>query len=391
MTLRVVIVCNALDDVTRQQRGITTDSPAASRKIFMLCRALRLAGVRPYIISLGRGRAGGNADYFRTTLRRVDGVCVLYAPFSRVPVFSELVSLFAPIALLWAIRGRQPGSVVFYNRLSAYLPSLFASKILGNRNFLDLEDGEHAIEGNRIKQLVANSVKHVFDRICDHGALLACSALRDFTSIRPIHCYYGTAPDFSHAPRFQSQTVSVLMGGTLIPDTGAGLLIDALARMRSSGVSWTSGLTIHVTGIGSCLADFESLAAAPGYPAVVVHGRISNDAYASILRTCDVGLALKLNEGALANTTFPSKVVEYAAAGMLVLTTDISDVRLVLGEGALYMSEDSSLQLMKLLERVVQDRSAMQALAQQGRENVRTLCSPARAGLMVAEFVSGAR
>ena len=76
MKPRVLIICNALDDGTREQRGITTDSPAASRKIFMLCHALRLAGVRPCIVSLGRGRAGGSKDFFPSVLHRVEGVPV---------------------------------------------------------------------------------------------------------------------------------------------------------------------------------------------------------------------------------------------------------------------------------------------------------------------------
>src|SRR5437867_3817517 len=108
MKPRVLIICNALDDVTRQQRGITTDSPAASRKIFMLCQALRLAGVRPFIVSLGRGRAGGSMELFPRALRRVEGVPVFYAPFSRIPFLSELISLLAPLGTIFRLRRQKP-------------------------------------------------------------------------------------------------------------------------------------------------------------------------------------------------------------------------------------------------------------------------------------------
>jgi glycosyltransferase involved in cell wall biosynthesis len=308
-----------------------------------------------------------------------------------LPIVSELVSLFAPIGLLCAVSAKGACNVVFYNRMHAYLPTLLASKLLGNRNFLDLEDGEVVSGAGGFKRILAQAVKRTFDRFCRYGALLACRALGDYTRIRPVQCYYGTASNADYALRFQAQSVSVLMGGTLSPDTGANLLIDAIGRMRSAEATWTSKLNLHVTGSGPSLPAFQALAKVPGHPVLTVHGRTTNAEYSAILRSCDVGLALKLNTGALADTTFPSKVIEYAAAGMLVLTTDISDVRQVLGDGALYLQQDNALQLVSLFERVVQDRIGSQSMAALGCERVRAQCSPASAGRLVSDFLAGAR
>lgn len=177
MKPRMLIICNALDDVTRQQRGITTDSPAASRKIFMLCHALRLAGVRPCVVSLGRGRAGGSMAFFPNVIRRVQGVPVFYAPFSRIPFLSELISLLAPLGIIFRLRRQEPKAVVFYNRMTAYLPSLLASSIWRYRNVLDLEDGEVPASGQKRAGVFARLVPGIFDRFCEKGALLACNAL----------------------------------------------------------------------------------------------------------------------------------------------------------------------------------------------------------------------
>jgi glycosyltransferase involved in cell wall biosynthesis len=297
--------------------------------------------------------------------------------------------MFAPVRLIWALHAQRPNRVIFYNRQTAYLPTLLVSKLLGNRNFLDLEDGEVVSRAALPYRMFVSCIQRVFDTICNQGALLACSALQEFTAIRPTHFYYGTALASGDVPRFQSSTVSILMGGSLSPETGADLLIEAIERMRRTGAAWTSALTIQVTGYGSSLVGFQTLAAMPGFPRLMVHGRTTNTAYETILRECDVGLALKLRAGALANTTFPSKVVEYAASGMLVLTTDISDVRLVLGDGALYLSQDSSEQLESLLERIVQERPRMQSIARLGCERVRSQCSPGSAGAKVATFLAG--
>jgi len=386
----VLVICNALDDVTRQQRGITTDSPAASRKIFMLCQALRLAGVKPCVVSLGRGRAGGSKEFFPSFVCRVDGVPIFYAPFSRVPFLSELVSLLAPLGIIFKLRRQNPKAIIFYNRMTAYIPSLLVSSVLGYRNVLDLEDGEVPASGQKRGRFLVSVVPRLFDRLCKKGALLACNALAEFTTARPVLSYYGTAVGEPSSKKWQSECVTVLMGGTLCSDTGAELLIDSIRQLRHDAPPWAAQLRFDVTGSGPSLAGLIALAAEPGYPKVTVHGRTTDMQYREVLQRCDVGLALKLNNGPLANTTFPSKVIEFAAAGLLVLTTDISDVRQVLGTtGALYLTQDKPQALIDLLQDIVKNRTMARECAQSGLLNVRALCSPESSGQAVANFIFG--
>lgn len=389
MKPRVLIICNALDDATRQQRGITTDSPAASRKIFMLCQALRLAGVSPCIVSLGRGRAGGSKAYFPSVLRRMEGIPIFYAPFSRIPFFSELISLLAPLGIIFRLRRQNPRTVIFYNRMTAYLPALLASSALGYRNVLDLEDGEVAASDQKRAGFLARMVPKLFDRFCKGGALLACNALAAYTTARPVLSYYGTAIGEPMSKKWQSECVTVLMGGTLCVDTGAELLIDAIRQLRRNTPHWAEQLCVEVTGRGTSLESLSVLAAEPGSPQVIVHGRTTDLQYREVLGRSDVGLALKLNNGPLANTTFPSKVIEFAAEGLLVLTTDISDVRHVLGTGALYLTRDEPQALIDLLENVVKDRAVASACARRGLQNAQALCAPLASGQRVANFIFG--
>ncbi len=389
MKPRVLILCNALDDVTRQQRGITTDSPAASRKIFMLCQALRLAGISPCIVSLGRGRAGGSLAFFPSVLRRIEGIPVFYAPFSRIPILSELISLFAPLGIVFRLRRQNPKAVIYYNRIVAYLPALFASSVCGYRNVLDLEDGEVAESGHKRVGVFARLVHQAFDRFCSGGALLACNALSEYTTSRPVLSYYGTAVGEPTSIKWQSECVTVLMSGTLCVNTGAELLINAIQLLRKNAPSWAKQLCFEVTGKGPSLDGLTALAAEAGFPKVIVHGRTTDLQYREVLGRSDVGLALKLNNGPLANTTFPSKVIEFAAEGLLVLTTDISDIRLVLDSGALYLSSDEPLALIELLECIVKDRTMARKCAQRGLNKVNELCSPLDSGKRVSKFIFG--
>ena len=384
----VLVVCNALDDITRMERRIITDSPAASRKVFHMAQAIRLAGLRPVVLSLGRGRADGSGDSFAAKVCRVGGVPTIYAPFSHRRGLSELLSLFGLLNSLWRLARHSRRAVIFYNRIVAYLPLLFAASRLGYRSFLDLEDGE-VIAGRSLKARLAKIVPAQFDRYCRDGALLACSALEELTTVRPVHCYYGTTVGNVDVPRWQSDRITCLMSGTLAPDTGALLLIEVIRLLRARQPDWAAGLWFEVTGKGESLAAFEQLATEPGLPRLRVHGRISDAHYLDILRACEIGLALKPVGGSLADTTFPSKIIEFAGSGLLVLSTDISDVRRLLGDGALYLEKNDPELLINRLAVIVSDREAAARCARLGRQAAERHCAPSRAGQDLRQFLFG--
>lgn len=382
----VVIISNAIDDVTRNERTINTDSPAASRKVFMMARALKTVGVRPYVLSLGRGHANGKCDYFATKVCRVDGVATIYAPFSHLIGYSELLSLFGLLRPLRRLTRHSQRAVIFYNRMTAYLVLLVASLHLGYRSYLDLEDGE-VVNGVGLKAWIAKVVSAQFDRYCCHGALLACGALASMTTLRPLHRYYGTADGEINPDRWNSDRIACLMSGTLAMDTGAPMLIEAIRRMRIRRLEWASKVSFEVTGKGDSLVEFHQLALEHVHPLVNVHGRTSDVRYREILRACEIGLALKPVGGELADTTFPSKVIEFASSGLLVLSTDISDVRSLLGEGAQYLERNDPDLLIERLAQIVEDRRSAELCATQGRLAVERQCAPQAAGMSLRNFL----
>ncbi|MEC5159791.1 MULTISPECIES: glycosyltransferase [unclassified Janthinobacterium] len=381
-------VCNALDDQTRIERGITTDSPAASRKVLLMLKAARRAGVRAYAVSLGRGRQDGSGRYFGAKVARVDGVAVIYLPFLHTRLLSELLSLLAGVPLLWRLR-RRPGrkTALCYNRLPAYLPTLLGARLLGFNTALDLEDGETDLRQWSLSGCKSRVLRWAIDSLCPGGALLACEALADSTRLRPTRCCYGTTEIAPDAEKWTLPALTALFGGTVADDTGAQLLIDAVERLRREAPAWAAALRIEVTGKGDRLEQLRALGQDPRHPAVLVHGRTSDAEYRAVLARTQVGLALKPNGGKLAHTTFPSKVIEFASHGMLVLTTDISDVKKVLGDGAVYLESDDAGLLIEKLRWIVANRGAAGALAQRGAEAVSAVCAPAKVGAMLDAFL----
>jgi hypothetical protein len=276
---------------------------------------------------------------------------------------------------------------LFYNREPAYLPALLASRLLGFKTLFDLEDGEVGRNAQWWRGMLSRAVRQLYDRLCPGGALLACSALSAMTTVRPVHCYYGVAERSESKTRWSAPVLSVLLGGTLANETGADLLVEAVTRLRQTRPAWARLLHFEISGKGPSLAAFSALAASAEAPRVTVHGRLTDAGYRELLDRCELGLALKPGRGALADTTFPSKVVEMASAGMLVLTTDISDVRTVLGAGALYLEHDDPAALCELLRQASEDRAAARARADEGARAVCARCEPVAAGRAVADFI----
>lgn len=385
----VLIVCNALDDKTRQSREITTDSPAASRKVFQLSQALKQSGVRPIILSLGRGRTNGKRDYFPRTVKRVNGIPIVYGPFSNIPFVSEVLSLFAFIAILIRFSTRPKKAVIYYNRMPAYILTLLTSTITGYNNFIDIEDGEIFQKSNKYYLNPKHFIIALYERFCNKGALLACQALQNVTKVRPTLCFYGTVNSTPYIKRTIEEDLHILMAGTIEPETGSDILISSIKKMRSNQDAWTKHIYIDVTGKGSAIKSLENMAAEPGWPRVVVHGRLTDKEYKKVLRNSHIGLSLKRIEGILADTTFPSKVVEFANEGLLVIATDISDVRKLMGNGAYYLTKNDPDQLISLLKQANSNRTQLTDYAKQGHITIANFCSKTSTGARIANFLFG--
>ncbi|MEQ9923116.1 glycosyltransferase [Pectobacterium brasiliense] len=389
---KITIICNAIDDVVRNERNITTDSPAASRKVFMLADALADTHVHVDIISMGRGKADGRFKFYNLKKIKNGNVNITYLPFTHIRFFSELLT-FLYLAIITACSivkgGYSDKAVIFYNRLPAYILSLFVSVIFRVKRIIDIEDGEVvANEGKSLKNKVKSIVPWLYDIFCKDGAMLACSALSSMTKIEHTTCYYGTvSPVIRENTVFDRNKASILLSGSLSEDTGAERLSNAIRLMRSDSQRWRN-VQFEISGQGPSLQSFQDLMNGEGFPAVRVHGRLSNTDYHDLLVNCDVGLALKPIIGSLANTTFPSKVVEYANSGLLVISTDISDVRHVLGaDGAIFLSTDSEDEIINAFDKVIHDIAWSRKTAEEGKNNVLNLLAPECASNKLMNFI----
>lgn len=387
MVARVIMLCNAMTDSVRIERCISTDSPAATRKIVMMMQALRKAGVRPTLISLGRGRQDGSGRNHSAHAGRIAGIPIAYGRFVNRPLISQLCSLLAPFPILWARRhyGRST-TLVLYNRMFSHIPALWFAWALGYRTILDLEDGETSENGRlswRSRLLVVS-----IDPFCRDGALLAASSLVNATRLRPAEPYYGIVTPQGLFRDFTVPQLHALIGGTVARSTGADILLLALELLFVSHPELAAQLHIHVSGSGDMVDAFRETAALITDPKITVHGRLPDQEYKVLLNQCCIGFALKPNGGELASTTFPSKVIEFAGAGVLVITTDISDVRAVLGEGAIYLTKDDPQLLANCIEVVLRNREYAARQARLGLAMAAEKCGWEQASSFLKMFIT---
>lgn len=370
---RVAYYCNAMSDALRAERCIGSDAPATTAKVGRILAALREAGVDAIAVSLGRGRVrrGPFSGRLRGSLGRVP---VVYARFLPGRFLSHFVSAIDGTALL--LKETKPGdAVIFYNATHHGILAVVAARLTGRRCFLDIEDGPEGASG--LARAWCEAVFRWHTTFCTAGTLAAARALAALTPGRRSEVCYGVVED-SQTPAVQwcGQRVLVLMGGALLRETGVDLLLEGLAVLRNEYPEEARHLVVHVTGSGPRESRLATAASGALAGQLVFHGRLSWEEYRDLLRRCQVGLCLKLPNNRIGRSTFPSKVIEYAGHGLLVISLRVSDVPLVFGEeGAILLSRPQPSVLAAALAWIVRHREAAAAIARAGRSRVARCCS----------------
>nr|AXL04828.1 glycosyltransferase [Aeromonas hydrophila] len=387
-----IIVSNAISDALRDERKISTDSPAATRKVFMWADAINSRNVRSYILSLGRGKSNGTWRYYKAKAERKDGVVVIYLPFCHIPIVSELITLFTLPWFVWKLSKRKKSAFIYYNRMPAYILGVIFGYYYNVNQFIDIEDGEVDDGRCSIKRRLERTIPVLFDKCCHKGAFLACSALSRYTTVRPVKSYYGVIEQKYHPVKElgKRDKVCVLFSGTLTDATGAKRLISAIHEMRENNENWMNDVEFSICGMGDSLSDFRELESTNCMPIVRVHGRLNNEQYRELLANSNIGLSLKPVGGIYADTTFPSKVVEYSSNQLLVITTDISDVKSVLGEnGAFYLDGNETRELIECLKMVVTNRELINIIAINGISSLRRIMGKESVRKDMEKFIFG--
>ncbi len=378
----VCFLCSILDESTKIQRAITYDSPAATKKVFDVCHALQNRIKNVYVLTMARGQQQGKRRSFAAKVQFTSGLPVLSAQYNPLPLWTYFSSAFSLIFLMWRVMTQHKSStlhLLVYNRNWLYVPCIVLARLFGAKCYLDLEDGALVETSGLWSRFKYYGLKFVFDNLCDSGSILVAPGLRSQVNTANNVICYGVAKCSEQivVNKWSGDVVKFLLGGTLMRETGASLLIDAVRILNSDFQHYKGSLIISVTGHGPLAADLAQFAQIEGNGWIDFLGRVSQAEYAEVLRSVQVGLCLKLPSCEMGTTTFPSKVIEIAAQGKLVLTTKLGHVSDLFGpDGAVYLEDETPLTLALALVRVVADRVAASSAAVVGHQHVVKMCSP---------------
>jgi glycosyltransferase involved in cell wall biosynthesis len=377
----VVYLSNAIDEAIKGERAITTDSPAATNKVIALASAMRGAGMHCIVLSLGRGRQNGAGIKHAATARRLKHGAILYADFWQSSWLTHFVSFVSSAWLLVKLIRRQPAlSVLAYNRSYHYLLTLLLARFLGARVYLDLEDGYVVEERGGFRHLKNRLTRNLFSWLCPHGSMVANSGLaKQLDCLPAMVCYGVVASTWPHRKNWDSRRLQIIFGGTLLEEVGCKILLTAMDILRRQYPDVVNKIHLVITGKGPFAEAFRSLAEdAPEW--LSFRGSIRRIDYLNLLKSSHIGLSLRMSAHEMSTTTFPSKVVEFAEYGLLVLTTHTSDVPLLFGNMALYLHKETPEELAFLLSNLSERRAELRSMANAGQARVMEKCSYAVVG-----------
>ena len=385
----VIYLGNPIDDPTKAMRNINTDSPAATNKAVGLARSMRRVGIRCILLSLGRGRQTGGGDRYGVRVSRINGVLILYCAFWNFAVLTHLVSALS-LALLTSHLIRRYGtlSVLVYNRAYHYIPALFLARLKQIPIYLDLEDGYQTIGKGALQGIKNKLTRMSFNWLCPDGAMAVNSSLRQqLAHTEPLVCYGVAEGRLMPSQNWQSPRLQILFGGTLLQEVGSAVFLEALEILQDRYPLLADELHFVVTGKGP-YADFFRTWSKLSPNWLSFSEGLSREDYVQVLRESHVGLSLRLANFEMGATTFPSKVIEYAEHGLVVLSTRASDVPLLFGDDAIYLEAETATSLTKVLASLPKRRAELINVAARGRATVLNQCSPDVVGRKILRLIT---
>lgn len=363
---------------------------AAARKVASVAHALRSADICTLIVSspvLGQALMGKLVGSI--VLRQLK-VPVIYLPTIGCPGLSRLISVFTYGAFsLFHVRRRD--KVILYNYYLEYLLAALVLRAKGCPAILDIEDAPRADEKG-MRAWVNRLSFRILIVLCDCRCLTASTQISHIFGSRPTCVVYGVLEDTEqdHINRdFSKDDFRLLYGGTLCTDTGLELFCQAVLLLKDRLPKDGRKLQLVVTGFGGDL-QIADLAATCEGSAVFINQKtnLTVREYREELLASHGGLCLKMPNSSIGDTTFPSKVVEIAAAGLLLISTQVSDVPALFGsDGAMLLDEATPDALCATLIRAMQQPQECAERARRGHELAVQHFSAAGVGRKVMEFL----
>ena len=293
---------------------------AASTKIDYIIQAINKNGVAVDLISKSgvseKGfafEAGGVIHQGENTLRHFVSFGCMGSPLR---VLSRWLNTFH--FLIWFfLNVKKDEEIWVYHSLGYCKLMILLKKVVGFKLIGEIEEIYQDVH----RQSVATSAaEYKFHTTCDKfvfpNALLnpICNPLNKPYLV--VHGLYYTIPDMG--VRFDDNDVHALYSGTFDPEKGGAQVAIGMTEYLPANYH------VHITGFGDGkqITELNILAqsvAAKSKAKLSFHGFISREELNELMQKCHVGLCTQPPHTKLNATSFPSKILNYMANGLVVL------------------------------------------------------------------------
>ncbi len=362
---------------------------AAAQKVAGMAAAVRTHGLRPVIVSSPIVTASRGRFYFGGFAGRDARLACMYLPAISVRGLNRLFSSFC---YLWfACRHVQRHDVVvLYNYFPEYIPlaAWLRWRCGRSRVVLDLEDGPRADEKNLRGRMNRWSLG-VLKRLCSERTIVVSHKVAQAMALNDVCVINGVCADVGPRTRAFGTPILFLYGGTIESATGLDLFDQAVRRFAHTHRELAGDVRFIVSGFGGA-AQVAALArdVAPAGVRVDVCQDLGPAEYRQLLEQADVGLSLKMPDNEMGATTFPSKVIELASHGLLVLTTDVSDVSLLFDANtAVVLRNATPDELASCIAAIAYDPDRYSRIAEDGKRAIGARCGRHEVGAQLAGFL----
>ncbi len=360
-------------------------------------RALRRAGAKAWLVSMPVLGHESERRYSRGVLLRSFYGPSLFLPTVSNRWFRKLVAAIG-FATFCGTRVRAGDRVILYNHAFEYLLGLCVLKLRGVHVTLDIEDAPRDDEPG----FLAWMLRHIFpltSRLTDKRKVIVSQALAVRLGVEEFCPIYGaigidqtrsmTECEVKWRSLKEGAPLRIHYGGSLSEDTGVTVFCDSVRLLAERLSSHERNVLFHITGVGG-ESQLRALQGSfdQGKVRIIWRKNLPPDEYLGELRKCHAALSLRVPGSSMAETTFPSKIVEITGNGLLLITTRVSDVPLLFDENnAVLLDELSAHMVVEGIMEILNDLDGMRIRAFRGHRRAAELFGELGVGERLISFV----
>lgn len=361
----VVYVGNFVTVRAKTSRRLPSWNTAAANRIRRLCSAIATSGRQVVVLSSStamRMRRGARL-FCPHFVEESKGLAVVHSPAVGMPYVGALLE---PWFVAWQLAGmfrrKRVEAVIIY----CYYPANILTAIIARYIYrvpvvLDMED----VSMPRLCDWRSGSIVLPLHQLVGWGCLRMALALSrgvivptsrflKYVGRGPIEVITGCLPVPSQLPPRENEgeteaELRVLFSGKIEMEHGIDVLMDALRRLDAEPRRDGLRIVCDICGHGPEVEWARQQAYKFSNVKVEVHGFVSDDVYAVLLRRALVCVVLQKPDGRFASFKTPSKGYEYLGNGKATIVTAIGDFASLPTEVRILLNPCTGIELARVL------------------------------------------